>query len=382
MSAISPSHGTLETFSPEIPTEEVIFFGDSQTCCICIIDMVNSTRIMAEISDVDKIRKCYSIFLNTMAFLAKNYGARIIKNLGDGLMCYFPRTTDLANKDSFKDLIECSLTAIAANGIMNKKLSEEKLPRISYRISADYGKLEIAKSTTSQSCDMFGTSINICAKINSKAQPNSLVIGSDLYEILKSFCPYFENDYHFQQVAEYSLGFRYSYPIYSVVAKNNRINNNYVSAQLENIPALKNTQVDNKQQAQNRQPEHTFANILVIDDEADALFTYSSLLSAERYNVKTFRNSEEALKHFAQLQDPSYYHLILLDIRMPGLNGLQLFYRIKVLSPNARIMFVSALDVSDELVSILPGIKYDDVIKKPIKREVFIHKIKSVLYNF
>ena len=381
MSAVLSSHRTLDTFSPDTLGEEIAFFGDSQTCCVCIVDMVNSTKTMAEISDVEKIRKCYSIFLNTMAFLAKNYGAKIIKNLGDGLMYYFPGTADPTNSDSFKELIECCLTSIAAHGILNKKLSEEKLPSISYRISADYGKLEIARSATSQTYDLFGSTINICAKINSKAQPNCLVIGSDLYQILKSYSPSFENDYQFQQVGEYRVGFRYSYPIYSVVAKkNNRLDNDCASVQLERIPALKNVRQQTTTSAATT-AQHTSATILVVDDEADALFTYSSLLSAEGYNVKAFRDPEEALKHFAQLSDPSCYHLILLDIRMPGLNGLQLFYRIKSLSPNSKTMFVSALDVAEELVSILPGVKYDDVIKKPIKREHFIRKIKAALYS-
>jgi response regulator RpfG family c-di-GMP phosphodiesterase len=64
---------------------------------------------------------------------------------------------------------------------------------------------------------------------------------------------------------------------------------------------------------------------------------------------------------------------------MPRLNGLQLFYKIKTLSPNTKIMFCSALDIAEELVSILPDIKYNNIIKKPIKREYFISKINSVL---
>jgi DNA-binding response OmpR family regulator len=66
---------------------------------------------------------------------------------------------------------------------------------------------------------------------------------------------------------------------------------------------------------------------------------------------------------------------------MPGLNGLQLFYKIKTLSSNTKIMFCSALDIADELVSILPDIKYDHIIKKPVKREYFVSKINSMLNN-
>ncbi len=121
---------------------------------------------------------------------------------------------------------------------------------------------------------------------------------------------------------------------------------------------------------------------MVVDDEPDTLFTYESFLSDEGYNVKCFTDSREALKHFVQLPDPSsYYKLALLDIRMPRLNGLQLFYRLKAISPATKIMFVSALDIAEELTSILPDIKYDDIIKKPLKREYFVSKINSILKN-
>jgi CheY-like chemotaxis protein len=77
----------------------------------------------------------------------------------------------------------------------------------------------------------------------------------------------------------------------------------------------------------------------------------------------------------------SYYQLVLLDIRMPRLNGLQLFNTIKTLSPDAKIMFCSALDVAEELVSILPDIEHDCIIRKPVERQYFISKINSALNN-
>jgi len=129
-----------------------------------------------------------------------------------------------------------------------------------------------------------------------------------------------------------------------------------------------------------QQPRNYSTNILVVDDEPDTLFTYESFLSDEGYSVKTFTDSREALKHLVQLPEPSsYYQLVLLDIRMPRINGLQLFHRIKAISPNIKIMFISALDIAEELTSILPNIKYGDIIKKPVQREYFINRIKSAL---
>jgi CheY-like chemotaxis protein len=134
------------------------------------------------------------------------------------------------------------------------------------------------------------------------------------------------------------------------------------------------------QSAHEQQPQEHSTNILVIDDEADTLYTYESFLSDEGYNVKTFSDPQEALEHFFQLPDPSsHYKLALLDIRMPKLNGLQLFHKMKALSPKIKIMFCSALDVAQEVTSVLPDIEHEHFMRKPVEREHFINKINSAL---
>jgi two-component system, OmpR family, response regulator ChvI len=134
------------------------------------------------------------------------------------------------------------------------------------------------------------------------------------------------------------------------------------------------------QRAQEQQPQKRSTNILVVDDEPDTLFTYESILSDEGYDVKTFSDPQEALEHFFQLPDPSsHYKLALLDIRMPKLNGLQLFHKMKALSPKIKIMFCSALDVAQEVTSVLPDIEHEHFMRKPVEREHFIKKINFTL---
>ena len=72
---------------------------------------------------------------------------------------------------------------IEARNTINERMQEEELPSLSYRISADYGRVEVAKSATSQSDDLFGPIMNICSKINSKALSNGRAIGDKLYKI-------------------------------------------------------------------------------------------------------------------------------------------------------------------------------------------------------
>ncbi|HET7389882.1 MAG TPA: response regulator, partial [Nitrososphaeraceae archaeon] len=71
--------------------------------------------------------------------------------------------------------------------------------------------------------------------------------------------------------------------------------------------------------------------------------------------------------------------LIVMDIRMPRLNGLQLYYRLKAINPNVKILFLSALDASGELISILPGVSHNDIIRKPVDEEHFVSAIRRVL---
>jgi len=201
--------------------QEISFTGRSQNCCICFIDLVNSTRNTV-IIDAEKMKRYYSIFINIMSVIARDFNSNIIKSTGDSIIYYFPETSDSANISAFKHVLECGLTMIAVNPIINEKLNEEGLPSIDYRISADYGRVDVAKSLTSTSEDLFGPTVNICAKINSIASPNSMVIGGDLYEIVKRT---FNKNYYFSKVAEYSIGdLGIQYPVYSISSKSKTSN--------------------------------------------------------------------------------------------------------------------------------------------------------------
>src|SRR5439155_18634147 len=181
--------------------QEISFTGNSQNYCICFIDIIDSTRNTV-ILDAEEMKRYYSVFINIMAAIARDFNSTIIKNTGDSVIYYFPETSDFANTSAFKGILECGLTLIAVHPIINTKLNEEGLPSLHYRISADYARADVAKSLTSTSEDLFGPTVNICAKINSMATPNSMVIGDDLYEIVKRT---FDKNYYFSKVGEYSI---------------------------------------------------------------------------------------------------------------------------------------------------------------------------------
>jgi DNA-binding response OmpR family regulator len=63
---------------------------------------------------------------------------------------------------------------------------------------------------------------------------------------------------------------------------------------------------------------------------------------------------------------------------MPYMNGLQLYQKLKSISHDVRIMFVSALDAAEELVSLLE-INSMDIMRKPLSKEQFVRCVKEHL---
>ena len=117
--------------------------------------------------------------------------------------------------------------------------------------------------------------------------------------------------------------------------------------------------------------------ILLVDDENDLLTSFNLLLKIEGYrNIKTFSDSKNVLKHLSD-KDPLYYKLAITDIRMPDINGIQLYQILKILNPSIKIIFLTALDAVNELASIYPEIKPSDIMKKPIDPELFIKTVND-----
>jgi CheY-like chemotaxis protein len=322
-----------------------------------------------------------------MAALAKNFGAKVIKNVGDALLFYFPDTSDTDNITAFKEVLECCTAIIAAHEFINIRLEAEALPPVSYRISADYGRVEVATTVTSGTEDLFGPTVNMCAKINSQAKPNGIVIGGDLHEMMKRFS---FKEYSFEEVGKKQpIGIRYPYPVYSVIRKDEvPARDSALNVFKRETPKPKfgkeTLSVYPQKALQPRDdiafdsyPKQTSRpNVMLVDDEPDILTVFKSYLASEGYQVEAFSDSYMALQSFAR-SEPRHYDLLVLDIRMPTINGLQLYQRLKAVDPYVKVIFLSALEATDELVSILEGVKTVDVIRKPIDRKHFIQKVKA-----
>ena len=190
----------------------VAFSGRTQNYCVGLVDIVNSTKITAGLGI--KSAKYYEIFLNSMAKILSRFGGFVIKNIGDSLLFYFPESSKSNRKFGFMCCLECCLSMVEAHEKICSRMREEHLPCVDYRISADYGSVILMNANNSNNIDMIGPPVNMCSKVNHSAPINDMIIGGDLYEMVKSF-----NDYRFKNHKSFSLGFKLDYPLYGVSRK-------------------------------------------------------------------------------------------------------------------------------------------------------------------
>jgi CheY-like chemotaxis protein len=94
--------------------------------------------------------------------------------------------------------------------------------------------------------------------------------------------------------------------------------------------------------------------LLLIDDEPDILYVMKRGLESHGFQVDAFNDPRKALEHFR----PNYYHRIITDIRMPGMNGFELV---------RKICFSSSFEIyENEAKKAMPNLKTYCLIKKPV----------------
>lgn len=349
----------------ESKQKEVTFSNKSESYCISFVDIIGSSQITSTLHGSDKVKNFYTVFINEIADIVKNYGGKILKTVGDGVIFFFPETYNVENEEAFKGAVECLLDMVSSRNEINYKLNGEVRATISYRISADFGKLEVAKSgEINSSYDLFGPTLNFCSKINKKAPANEVAIGADLWRIVKSF-PELAKRFYFQEAKELTWKEnRYSYPVYLL-----RPEKSTGSKKLGQSTATISTQEKiNFAQKQ--------LKIMLIDDDPDIALVFGEQFKSAGISVDTFTNSEDALNHFIK-SHYRYYDLVVTDIRMPGLNGFELYHQLKAFEPNIPILFITALDLSHEIISLLPELKPSQFITKPVDPITLVNSVKQ-----
>jgi len=103
-------------------------------------------------------------------------------------------------------------------------------------------------------------------------------------------------------------------------------------------------------------------NILIVDDERDITAVLKRGLELAGYSVTTFNDPEEALMYFK----PQHYDLLLLDIRMPKMNGFELYRKLRNKDGNAKVCFMTAFEIYEqEFKKVFPNYEIHCFIRKP-----------------
>ena len=116
--------------------------------------------------------------------------------------------------------------------------------------------------------------------------------------------------------------------------------------------------------------------ILLVDDESDVCFVLEMVLRENRFVVDSYDDPFLALKRFKA----HLYDLVILDIKMPKLNGFALYREIKTLDKKAKVCFLTAGEmyygVYSDIFSSLPA---NHFIRKPIDNEGLIKRINEII---
>ena len=123
--------------------------------------------------------------------------------------------------------------------------------------------------------------------------------------------------------------------------------------------------------------------VMSVDDEKDILSTVKrGLESNNAFTVETFSSGESALQAF-ESHPESYYDLVITDIRMPKMNGFELYRRIKEKNQSMKIAFITAFEINkEEFNKVMPSVNVIDFISKPLSISSLITKLKSMLKNY
>ena len=131
-----------------------------------------------------------------------------------------------------------------------------------------------------------------------------------------------------------------------------------------------------------KKQDGTKKRILIVDDEEDITLSFSlALEDSGLFEVDTYNDPLVALSNYR----PNYYDLLLLDIKMPHMNGFELYVKIKRIDNKVKVCFISAYDIDyTALREQFPSLEIDclvpeNIMRKPIEVNRLIQRIELEL---
>jgi two-component system response regulator ChvI len=117
--------------------------------------------------------------------------------------------------------------------------------------------------------------------------------------------------------------------------------------------------------------------ILLVDDEVDVISVFKMILEMNGYEVDSYTDPKIALDHFK----PNLYGLLLLDIRMPIMNGFELYRKMRDIDDRVSVCFITAFeDYREEFKESFPMLdEFKYFIRKPKAIEDLVNHVAAIL---
>jgi CheY-like chemotaxis protein len=117
--------------------------------------------------------------------------------------------------------------------------------------------------------------------------------------------------------------------------------------------------------------------ILIVDDDPEITKTFTMVLEdSGLYEVDSYNDPLIALQNF----ETNFYDLLLLDIRMPNMNGFELYNKIEKIDNKVKVCFISAYDVEDKVLrKQFPSLELKCFLPKPVSIKVLMRKLETEL---
>ncbi len=129
-----------------------------------------------------------------------------------------------------------------------------------------------------------------------------------------------------------------------------------------------------------RNPVTLAKNILLVDDELDVIYTIKNILEDNGFQIYSFNDPITDLISYRS----NFYDLVILDIKMPKMDGFELYIKMREKDPKVKICFLTASEMYYEKFRKTRSefgriIEEECFIQKPIKSEDLIRKLEDIM---
>jgi len=135
--------------------------------------------------------------------------------------------------------------------------------------------------------------------------------------------------------------------------------------------------IENQSQSGIRENKAEKKRICIVDDEPDIILLCKLVLEEAGFNVHTFTDSIQALSKFK----PNFYDLVILDIKMPNMDGFELCKKINEIDKKTKVCFLTASEMYYETFRKRDHCKTDKnlFLRKPIENDELVKKINKII---